>query len=139
MFWQESLNRLEKPKNSSGHFGHLYRHSSYTLPKDKWDNPLVVKNFKSVQYIKEMYEGVGSPPMRSGEDMLSLFRKIKAKYPKVVPAHPYRYNRPDDFTEVHVWRRPTQSSSVGNAIDDAHDRRCGEHEIPRPPDGMAPS
>lgn len=75
----------------------IYKANLYTIPKDKFNDPIVVKNFSTVQVIKEIYEEMGSPKLNSSDDLLALLRKVKAAYPKSVPAHPYRYNFLDEF------------------------------------------
>jgi putative aldouronate transport system substrate-binding protein len=75
----------------------IYKANLYTIPKSKFNDPLVAKNLAGVHVIKEVYDELGDPPMNTAEDMLNVLRMVKQSHPEMLPAHPYRYTGTDAF------------------------------------------
>ena len=94
----------------------LYRANFYFVPPDKLDDPYVIKNFNGTTLIKELYDAVGSPKVETGDDYIDLLRKIKQKYPDMIPMIPNRSTGTDYFGSPRLVYIAKYNAGLGSDI-----------------------
>lgn len=57
----------------------------YHIDKKGFDNPILPKNDIADMLVKEIYEEFGKPDISTTEALLDLLRKVKQKYPDMIP------------------------------------------------------
>ena len=94
----------------------MFKANCYAVPKNRFNDPMYVKNFQGVVLIKEIYEELGKPALKSGDDLIKLLRAVKAKNPKMIPAHPFRYNEVDGFGSPTIIFANLPNAGLGSAV-----------------------
>ncbi len=74
----------------------FYAMPAFHTPEEGFDAPFVPKNMQGTIVNNNIYEELGSPAVKTGDDFISLLRKVKEKYPNLIPLESYRQPSPDN-------------------------------------------
>ncbi len=91
----------------------FYAMPCYHTPMNALDEPFIAKNLSGIIVIDKIYQEMGSPVLKSGDDYISLLKKVKEKYPSIIAAQSYRMASPDSDGNPWLVAILLQHSGLG--------------------------
>ena len=81
----------------------MYVNRSFFVPYDKMDDPHVMKNKEGITVIQQLWEQIGSPKPTTTAEYIDMLKKVKQKWPDMIPAQSHRNPQNDESPQiVHV-------------------------------------